>query len=146
MKKNEKKFLVNSVNINGNLIDCNGKELEAGLQMFVISEEDNTLYIGKKIRGTRHHTSFLAGKPVKAAGMMLFNDKGKLLSIIARSGHYQPEESHMFRIIELLLTMCANLKDLAVVYDDKKDLKFKLNDKQANSLQCWISLKQKFKT
>jgi len=61
-EEERKKFLVNSVNINGNLIDCNGKELEAGLQMFVISEEDNTLYIGKKNKRYTPSHKFLSRK------------------------------------------------------------------------------------
>ncbi len=60
-----------------------------GLAIFVM-DQDGNLYVKKQPTGGKfHHTSFLAGEPVAAAGEVTVR-KGKLVEINRISGHYKP--------------------------------------------------------
>lgn len=85
------------VDSKGNLIDTSGSIsiLEDGTPdvtdyaIFVMSEKGQ-LYLSKSRKvGEFHHSSFLAGKPVAAAGEMIIK-KGVIIEINNASGHYKP--------------------------------------------------------
>ncbi|WEK69022.1 MAG: hypothetical protein P0Y62_14350 [Candidatus Chryseobacterium colombiense] len=85
------------VDFNGDLVDTNGSIsiLENGdvvsteYAIFVMSEEGN-IYLSKNYAfGKFHHSSFLAGKPVAAAGEMII-EKGIIKEVTDGSGHYKP--------------------------------------------------------
>lgn len=85
------------VDAKGNLVDTkgsisilqDGKSELTEYAIFVMSEEGN-IYLSKKyVYGKFHHSSFLAGKPVAAAGE-IFIEKGIIKIITDGSGHYQP--------------------------------------------------------
>ena len=58
--------------------------------------------------GLFHHSSFLSGAPIAAAGEMLVVD-GRLLEIDAASGHYRPPPDATRQIIHRLHAMGADL-------------------------------------
>ncbi|TZF93710.1 hypothetical protein FW781_18645 [Chryseobacterium panacisoli] len=85
------------VNSEGNLIDTSGSIsiLEDGTSditdyaIFVMAE-DGKLYLSKNRKvGEFHHSSFLAGNPVAAAGEIIIK-KGVIIEINNASGHYKP--------------------------------------------------------
>jgi len=47
------------------------------------------VYVGPE-SDVKHHSSFLAGRPVAAAGTLFIKD-GKIVSIDNASGHYRPD-------------------------------------------------------
>ena len=70
-----------------------------------------------------HHSSFVAGKPVAAAGCMVVHD-GYLLSLSNESGHYIPAPSSLSRVINRLAEIgLADLPSvrLDVVYNQAYD-------------------------
>lgn len=59
--------------------------------------QDGLLYAGKKETESKprlHHTSFVAGECVQAAGMMVV-DNGHLTKLYPHSGHYRPSEDEV---------------------------------------------------
>lgn len=85
------------VDIDGNLVDTHGSisiledgfPVETEYAIFVMSEEGK-LYLSKNYAyGKFHHSTFLAGKSVAAAGEMVI-EKGIVKIVTDGSGHYQP--------------------------------------------------------
>lgn len=80
-----------------------------GWAIFVCSmpmvESDATLqfnhyiFSGSHQRGVEHHTSFLAGKPVMAAGEWLVDSTGTIRVLSAKSGHYKPGTAELFNFV-----------------------------------------------
>jgi hypothetical protein len=62
---------------------------KSGTWIFVLSREQQ-LYVGQKIKGRLHHSSFTAGAPTIAAGNIRANH-GKLIGLKPQSGHYRPD-------------------------------------------------------
>ncbi|CAH1760172.1 5091_t:CDS:2 [Entrophospora sp. SA101] len=60
-------------------------------------------YVGKKTKGDFHHSSFLAGGAIGAAGGIKVRN-GKLLEINPKSGHYKPSQKHFEALVERLRT------------------------------------------
>lgn len=57
-EEQRKAYLISHTNEEGKLLDASGKFLESGLQMFVLGI-DNSLYMGKKIKGNVLHFIYL---------------------------------------------------------------------------------------
>lgn len=81
-------------------IVVNKRVLKDGTYMCVLSEHGK-LYVGKKKKGTFHHSSFVAGRPVKTAGRVKIKD-GKIRSIDNFSGHYKPSKESLHKIVDFL--------------------------------------------
>ena len=78
-------------NINGDFVDTTNMESAHGgdnIGIFVMGL-DGKIYIGSHEIGIFHHSSFLAGNPVSAAGEIIIKD-GIITLITAKSGHYRP--------------------------------------------------------
>ncbi|GBB99360.1 hypothetical protein RclHR1_00350016 [Rhizophagus clarus] len=77
-------------------------------------------YVGQKIKGYFHHSSFLAGGAIQAAGGIKAR-QGKLLEINPNSGHYKPAQHHFNALIERLKSEGINLSDgdVKVVYPNE---------------------------
>ncbi|WP_080777475.1 hypothetical protein [Chryseobacterium phocaeense] len=85
------------VNSEGNLLDTrgsisileDGSPAETEYAIFVMSAEGH-IYLSKNYAyGKFHHSTFLAGKPVAAAGEMVV-EEGLIKIVTDGSGHYQP--------------------------------------------------------
>jgi hypothetical protein len=74
---------------------------------------DGKIYIGSHELGIFHHSSFLAGGPVAAAGEIVIKD-GVILLITAKSGHYRPNpwEKANEQIIEELTLRGVNTNSI----------------------------------
>jgi hypothetical protein len=66
----------------------------------VLSPQD-VLYVGVHVSGSFHHSSFLCGAPVLAAGMIKV-EKGRIRGIHEKNGHYRSQEVHMQSFLKLL--------------------------------------------
>jgi len=71
-----------------------------GWACFVMSAYGTT-YIGEHVGGTFHHSSFLCGAPVLAAGMIKVVD-GVPVAISEKNGHYKCDEENMRQFIYLM--------------------------------------------
>ena len=65
--------------------------------LYVISRHGK-LYAGKGARHVVHHSSFLAGKDVMAAGKLATVD-GKVVFLCNHSGHYRPKAQHLLQAV-----------------------------------------------
>lgn len=98
----------------GRLVDASGVPFDTrvgvslwegtGRAIFVM-DTDGTLYASNThVRGQFHHSSFLAGAPVAAAGELVVID-GELQLLTDSSGHYQPERGHTLQAISRLRSL-----------------------------------------
>lgn len=76
----------------------------AGRAIFVMDEHGNLYASNYHERGLFHHSSFLAGENVAAAGEMAVVD-GELQLMTDSSGHYRPSRGHTMQAIHLLRSM-----------------------------------------
>lgn len=83
-----------------------------GWGIFVVSPEGE-MYAGKHIEGEFHHSSFLAGGPVMAAGELVVVN-GEVRVITAKSGHYTPSRRNMHTLVTRLVT----LRGAAIILPD----------------------------
>jgi hypothetical protein len=78
-----------------------------GFGIWVMSPSGE-MYAGPHLYGGFHHSSFLAGAPVRSAGEIRAN-RGKIEFISAKSGHYMPTADHLAWAIETLGTHQVDL-------------------------------------
>lgn len=88
-----------------------------GIFIYVMSE-DGDLYVadeGKESKDNEkfHHSSFLGGKPVAAAGEIAFSS-GKVTEISNISGHYQPDLSYIYQALLELRSQGMNISEVTV--------------------------------
>lgn len=62
---------------------------------------DRNWYIGEKIKGKFHHSSFLAGAATIGSGYLTIKE-GKLIKFKPESGHYRPKEKEISQILNYL--------------------------------------------
>jgi hypothetical protein len=113
--------------IAGRLVDHDGHPLHteglsthasgAGWAIFV-QAATGEIYVGSHDIGKFHHSSFLAGMPVRAAGELVA-DRGVLKALSGKSGHYQPTPSQILAFARSL----PNANPGAVVQPNPKLVK-----------------------
>lgn len=59
------------------------------------------MYVNKKVPGAFHHSSFMGGEPVRAAGSISVS-QGTVKVITAWSGHYRPTQDSFLYVIRYL--------------------------------------------
>jgi len=69
-----------------------------GWAIFVVSPTGK-LYSASHILGKLHHSSFLGGRPVMAAGEVVSED-GVIKVLTAKSGHYRPSANDLLRLVQ----------------------------------------------
>jgi hypothetical protein len=69
-----------------------------GRAIFVMDHKGNLYLSNESVVGKFHHSSFLAGAPVAAAGEMSVRD-GAIESISRKSGHYRPTAAQLNQCI-----------------------------------------------
>ena len=72
--------------------------------IFVLSHEGDLFLTTAQAIGRFHHSSFVAGAPVAAAGEMTVHH-GQVLALSNRSGHYMPPRACLGRVLEKLRQM-----------------------------------------
>jgi hypothetical protein len=86
------------------VVDFHGQPLEDGVYIVILSA-DNKLYAAQKLKGNLHHSTFVEGKSVLAAGRFVIKN-GVLVKFLALSGHYTPGEK-MNRIFADYFNNCG---------------------------------------
>ena len=82
--------------------------------IFVLDAAGDLLLTTDFETGRFHHSSFVAGAPVAAAGEMTIQN-GKLLSLSNRSGHYTPQRSSLGLVLERLRQLgSVDLKEVEI--------------------------------
>lgn len=76
----------------------------SGRAVFVMDQDGNLYVSNTHEPGTFHHSSFLAGQPVAAAGELVVID-GILQLLTDSSGHYRPERGHTLQAINHLRSL-----------------------------------------
>lgn len=84
----------------------------SGWAIFVMSTEGK-VYTGSHDTGKFHHSSFLSGLPVVAAGEWAV-DQGRVRAVTAKSGHYKPTPAMFNRMLDWLANGGVNLLTVAV--------------------------------
>jgi len=69
------------------------------IELIFVSDKNQNIYAGLKIRKVFHHSSFLAGQPVSMAGALKVSSSGELLALDNYSGHYQPTADHCYQFL-----------------------------------------------
>ncbi|RDV00893.1 hypothetical protein DWV00_03955 [Trinickia dinghuensis] len=82
--------------------------------IFVLSPDD-VLFAGGYRMGEFHHSSFLAGDKIKAAGQICVID-GKLMGITPKSGHYHPGPDELCTMLKFLAERRIDLSAVEVWY------------------------------
>lgn len=109
-KRERRRFLL-SVN-DGKLHDSDGRPYDTtdggpradGHAIFVM-DESGRIYSSRYSKvGEFHHSSFLAGEPVAAAGTILVKN-GTLHELTDDSGHYKPGKSYTMQAVEHLRSL-----------------------------------------
>lgn len=90
---------------NGLLVDARGQPVDTrnastafannkGRAIFVMDPQGNIYLSNEQTRGKFHHSSFMAGGVVAAAGDIRV-ENGKIVAISRKSGHYRPTEAQI---------------------------------------------------
>ena len=88
-----------------------------GFAIYVMSEQGN-LHVGSHSVGFRHHSTLLAGSNVAGAGEVQV-DKGKLVWISNKSGHYAPSAPHFLQVLHQLQKKGVDLSVVKVKFLEK---------------------------
>ncbi|KAF9584698.1 hypothetical protein BGW38_005506 [Lunasporangiospora selenospora] len=78
-----------------------------------VTDTAGTLYVGKKVKGHFHHSSFLGGGVVCSAGGIVVN-RGELIKINPKSGHYRPQQHHFDQMLVKLEGMGLSLEGVKI--------------------------------
>lgn len=84
-----------------------------GWACFVFSTT-GVIYIGKHMGGKFHHSSFLCGAPIRAAGMLKVKN-GDIVEIHEKNGHYQADTNDLCFFLEYLRKRGARLDHITVI-------------------------------
>jgi hypothetical protein len=89
------------------------KRIRNKSKFIYVTDPQGVLYIAQKVKGQFHHSSFLGGGTVCAAGGVIVN-RGKLIKINPKSGHYRPGQRHFDRLLSNLEKMGISLEGVKV--------------------------------
>ncbi|CAG8650574.1 8738_t:CDS:2 [Ambispora leptoticha] len=105
--------------------------------IYVTDCKDN-LYVHEKIKGHFHHSSFLAGGAICAAGGIKVYH-GKLLEINPKSGHYKPGDKHFEALVEHLKGKGLDTTYTEII-NPSKILEDKLKNKYHSKLVAHVKM------
>ncbi|CAG8456858.1 4356_t:CDS:2 [Ambispora gerdemannii] len=111
---------------------------DTNVKWIYVTDCYDNLYIHEKIKGHFHHSSFLAGGAICAAGGVKVY-QGKLLEINPKSGHYKPGEKHFEALIEHLKSKELDTTYADIIYPNDL-LEEKLRKKYHSRLVAHVSL------
>jgi hypothetical protein len=92
--------------------------------LYVIDRDFNFYVFGNKFSDgfSIHHSSILSGRPVICAGYLTII-QGKLKSLSNESGHYQPTDSALFKVIYYLKKQQVVWKEYEIRYQGQRSLR-----------------------
>lgn len=84
----------------------------AGWAIYVV-DFDKNFYSESHVVNQFHHSSFLSGAPVQAAGEIAV-DRGQLVAITNKTGHYKAGPAELARALKLLQSSGIDIRNVAV--------------------------------
>lgn len=111
-EEDRKEFVIT---VDSVLTRANEKPL-SGDNIFVMSKQNVLYAANKETSGSvrLHHSSFLSGQAVKAAGHLYTNGSGKLYKIDNSSGHYGPTNVHLAQALAVFKKQGVDLTQVSV--------------------------------
>ena len=95
----------------------NAKAADGSTKAIFVMSETGAIYAAlRQKRGEFHHSSFLAGQPVAAAGELVVK-QGQVIQASNRSGHYMPDQASTYQFVEQLGRSGAKDADKIEVVD-----------------------------
>ena len=128
--------------VNGKIYQKN-RPVDTDTDGWIFVLRDGVLYGGKKEteRTPRvHHTSFVGGECVQAAGMMIVQN-GDLKTLYPHSGHYRPQEREVLVLLDFLRSNKVPLENVSVdvqrIQKVKRDFQNGALVKKIHSAHFW---------
>ncbi len=85
------------------------------VEIFYVMDDAGNIYISNYHAGGKfHHSSFLAGGPVAAAGQISARN-GVVKIITRKSGHYRPKKVFFEQVIKELSKRGVNLENVKII-------------------------------
>uniref|UniRef100_K3WJ07 Uncharacterized protein n=1 Tax=Globisporangium ultimum (strain ATCC 200006 / CBS 805.95 / DAOM BR144) TaxID=431595 RepID=K3WJ07_GLOUD len=85
--------------------------------IFVIDLE-HKMYLARKRKGVFHHSSFVAGAPIFAAGKIMIQ-QGQIIAIEPHSGHFKPTLKNLTALVRTLRNQHVDLDLIAFIRPKK---------------------------
>ncbi|GMF48005.1 unnamed protein product [Phytophthora fragariaefolia] len=76
------------------------------------------MYLGRKRKGHFHHSSFVSGAPIFAAGKIIIKN-GVIIAIEPHSGHFKPRLENLLSLCSMLANHNVDIDDIAFVKPKK---------------------------
>lgn len=76
------------------------------------------LYLNRKRKGRFHHSSFVAGAPIFAAGKVIVKN-GVIIAIEPHSGHFKPRLENLLALCSMLAKHGVDIDDIAFIKPKK---------------------------
>jgi len=92
--------------------DASGDALEFGGSLYVLDQRGR-IYATGQIEMNLKHSSFMAGQATQCAGTMRV-ERGKIVWVSGRSGHYQPTVAQLVNLLERLSSYQVDLSRVTV--------------------------------
>jgi hypothetical protein len=96
---------------NGELF-VNGGNLAGRKGLIFVMDETGEIYAGTQQIGVFHHSSFLSGAQVATAGELKIADG--VITLSAKSGHYQPEIESLKQVVDELTSRGVNMNNIVI--------------------------------
>src|SRR5579875_3829954 len=84
-----------------------------GYGIYVMDQQGH-LYADRHRVGLFHHSSFLAGGDVAAAGELKVSSSGELQHLTSKSGHYRPSPAELWQVVEEMRRRGVSLQSFVV--------------------------------
>ncbi|KAG0026640.1 hypothetical protein BGZ81_006204 [Podila clonocystis] len=89
------------------------KRIRNKAKYIYVTDPQGIMYVAQKVKGQFHHSSFLGGGTVCAAGGIIVN-RGRLIKINPKSGHYRPGQRHFDKLLDNLRNMGIPLEGVKI--------------------------------
>ncbi|MEX1041558.1 MAG: hypothetical protein WDZ51_13050 [Pirellulaceae bacterium] len=96
-----------------------GDNLEKNMSLFAMDVKGRIYASGREGEQQLKHSSFLAGARVLAAGTIRI-ERGQIVGISGKSGHYKPTVQQMLNVLERLRAYQVNLNPVTVYRENYK--------------------------
>ncbi|POM78965.1 Iq calmodulin-binding motif protein [Phytophthora palmivora] len=118
-KKYEVKFVSDDGNV-GVQYAVSGRAVhtdERSKWIFVM-DLSGRMYLGRKRKGRFHHSSFVSGAPIFAAGKIIIKN-GVIIAIEPHSGHFKPRLENLLALCSMLAKHGVDIDDIAFIKPKK---------------------------
>ncbi|KAG7381320.1 hypothetical protein PHYPSEUDO_006206 [Phytophthora pseudosyringae] len=76
------------------------------------------MYLGRKRKGRFHHSSFVSGAPIFAAGKIIIKN-GVILAVEPHSGHFKPRLENLLALCSMLINHGVDIDSIAFIRPKK---------------------------